>query len=201
MIKIEYNQIIEELCEKIVKNNLRYKNTVVMGDNSAGKTDLLKAITVNENRCLFIDCPYDKHLIKGTGSEFDIILIDNIETVLSYKEILDINSFLKNKFGNKKLVIVTHNIELIAQLRDFNIISMYRDCYEINDGNDFITSNDVRGIIESDKSANDIILTNLLTLKLCNKWTQVEEYRLDEIKKEPLTQCQRIILSEICSIK
>lgn len=196
MIKIKYEQIINELYRKIINNELEHKNTVIMGDNSTGKTFLLEQLNILENVVL-ITCPKDKKLISNGNIEQDTILIDNIETVLTMNEICDINTFLDERFKNKKLVIVTHNLELISRLKDFNIINISRDCYGIYDGNDFNSYNNVTNLVNVEDN-NDVILVTLLNHKLCNLWTSVEDSRLAEIKKQHLTKVQKLLLSQIC---
>ena len=197
MIKIEHDQIIKELCDKISTKQLKYLNTVIIGDNSTGKTTLLKNLSSSLDDSLFINCPFDKKLIKDIDNKIDTLLIDNIETILEYKDILYINDFLKDMFQNKNIVIVTHNLELVARLKDFNIIYLYKDLYSIHDGNDFNSFNDVKILIDSQKSNIDIMLTHLLGLKLSNLWTNIEENRLNQLKKEPLTSTQKLILNQI----
>ena len=197
MIKIEHDQIIKELCDKISTKQLKYLNTVIIGDNSTGKTTLLKNLSSSLDDSLFINCPFDKKLIKDIDSKINTLLIDNIETILECKDILYINDFLEDMFQNKNIVIVTHNLELVARLKDFNIIYLYKYLYSIHDGNDFNTFNDVKILIDSQKSNIDIMLTHLLGLKLSNLWTNIEENRLNQLKKEPLTSTQKLILNQI----
>lgn len=197
MIKIEHDQIVKELCDKISTKQLKYPNTVIIGDNSTGKTTLLKTLSSRLDDSLFINCPFDKKLIKDIDNKIDTLLIDNIETILEYKDILYINDFLKDMFQNKNIVIVTHNLELVARLKDFNIIYLYKDLYSIYDGNDFNSFNDVKILIDSEKSNIDIMLAHLLRLKLSNLWTDIEENRLNQLKKEPLTSIQKLILNQI----
>lgn len=197
MIKIEHDQIIKELCDKISTKQLKYLNTVIIGDNSTGKTTLLKNLSSSLDDSLFINCPFDKKLIKDIDSKINTLLIDNIETILECKDILYINDFLEDMFQNKNIVIVTHNLELVARLKDFNIIYLYKDLYSIHDGNDFNSFNDVKILIDSQKSNIDIMLIHLLGLKLSNLWTNIEENRLNQLKKEPLTSTQKLILNQI----
>lgn len=197
MIKIEHDQITKELCNKISTKQLKYPNTVIIGDNSTGKTTLLKTLSSSLDNSLFINCPFDRKLIRNIDSKINTLLIDNIEIILEYKDILYINNFLKDMFQNKNIVIVTHNLELVARLKDFNIIYLHKDLYSIYDGNDFNSFNDVKTLIDSQKSNIDIMLIHLLGLKLSNLWTNIEENRLNQLKKESLTSTQKLILNQI----
>lgn len=197
MIKIEHDQITKELCDKISTKQLKYPNTVIIGDNSTGKTTLLKTLSSSLDNSLFVNCPFDKELIRNIHSKIDTLLIDNIETILEYRDILYINNFLKDMFQDKNIVIVTHNLELVARLKNFNIIYLHKDLYSIYDGNDFNTFNNVKILIDSEKSNIDIMLTHLLGLKLSNLWTNIEENRLNQLKRESLTSTQKLILNQI----
>lgn len=196
MIKIEYKQIISELCDKIQNNKLKHKNTVIMGDNSTGKTFLLESLNNSEDSIL-IKCNKNERNLLDKCFKQDIVLIDDIEIILSFNEILNINTLIKDKFDNKKLIITTHNLELISRLKNFNLINVSKCCYGIFDSNDFNTHNDVKDIINTENNNNDVILTTLLNLKLCNLWTKVEESRLSKLKKSNLTIPQSKLLEQI----
>ena len=196
MIKIEYKQIISELCDKIQNNKLKHRNTVIMGDNSTGKTFLLESLNNSEDSTL-IKCNKNERRLLDKHFEQDIILIDDIEIILSFNEILNINTLIKDKFDNKKLIITTHNLELISRLKNFNLINISKYGYGIFDSNDFNTHNDVKDIINTENNNNDVILTTLLNLKLCNLWTKVEKSRLSKIKKSNLTIQQSKLLEQI----
>ena len=167
-----------------------------MGDNSTGKTFLLESLNNSEDSTL-IKCNKNERRLLDKHFEQDIILIDDIEIILSFNEILNINTLIKDKFDNKKLIITTHNLELISRLKNFNLINISKYGYGIFDSNDFNTHNDVKDIINTENNNNDVILTTLLNLKLCNLWTKVEKSRLSKIKKSNLTIQQSKLLEQI----
>lgn len=199
MIKIEYNQKINELCDKIHNNKLKYKNTVIIGDNSTGKSSLLEELNKIKNTTL-ISSINKREDLNYLYNRTNIILIDNIETMLSYNEILDINNYIYNNFKNKQIIIVTHNLELVARLKNFNIIAMYKSCYGIYDSNDFNTYNNVINIMKEEDNTIDVILATLLNLKLNNLWSTTEQLRLLDIKKRSLTSNQLQLLEQIINI-
>lgn len=169
--------MINELYEKIINNGLKYKNTVIIGDNSTGKTTLLKLLS-KEDGAVFISCPYDKDMLDYFNDNCSCVLIDNIETALSYKDIVNINEFLNSRFKFRKIVVVTHNLDIVSRLKDFNIINMYKDYYGVYDGNDFNSYDDVRNIVSNSSSMVDIMRATLLYFKLNDLWTSVEEERV-----------------------
>ena len=196
MLKITHKQIISELQQKIQHNELIHNNSVIIGENATGKTTLLEEINHLENAVLISNLNDFKNY-KNTDIDKEIILIDNIETMVSYGDILNINTFLDDKFKNKKLIIVTHNLELVSRIQNFNIIHMMKHCYGIYDSNDFNTYNDARNLIIAKEETIDIILVTMLNLKLSNSWSSIEEKRLKEVKKEILTKTQELLLKEI----
>ena len=193
MLKITHKQIISELQQKIQHNELIHNNSVIIGENSTGKTTLLEEINRLENTVLMSRI----NNFKNTDIDKEIILIDNIETMVSYGDILNINTFLDDKFKNKKLIIVTHNLELVSRIQNFNIIHIMKHCYGIYDSNDFNTYNDVRNLIIAKEETIDIILVTMLNLKLSNSWSSIEDKRLKEVKKAILTKSQEILLREV----
>lgn len=56
MSVIDYQNMLEEVKNKIVKNEFKYKNSIIVGDNSSGKSELLKWILEDRaNGYYFID--------------------------------------------------------------------------------------------------------------------------------------------------
>lgn len=196
---IRYEQMINELHDKLQNNKLKHRNTVIIGNNSTGKSTLLEHINKSQDATL-IKCPNDKGMLDGKCNQVDTILIDNMELAISFNDVLNINDFINERFSNKKVIIVTHSLELVAGLRDFNIIAMYRDCYGIYDVDDFNTCDSVRNILFADKDAVNIVLTTMLNLKLCDLWTSTEQSRLCEIEKMNITSSQLTLLEQVRNV-
>ena len=192
---IEYREMIEMLSNKIVSGKLPYSNTVIVGDNSVGKTTLLKAVNDKIEDAIFIDLPFDKKNIDNIDKSINIVLLDNLETILEYKDVLNIMSYLDSKFKGNKVVIATNDLELVSMLKDFNIICLYNRFYAFCDGND-INTYDVRLLFNKRNSVNTLLST-LLNFAICNKWTFDEECLLNKIKDKELTKAQKFIIKEI----
>lgn len=199
---IKYREMIQILSNKIIEDDLPHGNTVIIGENSVGKTSLLKAVNDKMERSVFIDLPFDKKHIENIDESMDIVLLDNLETILEYRDILNIMSYLDSKFKGNKVVIATNNLELASSLKDFNIICLYDGVYAFCDGNDINTYNDVRLLFNRDNPV-DIWLSTLLSFAICNKWTFNEESLLNRIKGGYLTKLQELVVCEIenCLIK
>lgn len=196
MIEFKHKEMIDILSSKIVNGNLPHRNTVIIGDNSVGKTTLLKTINSKIEGSMFMDLPFDKNRIGNIYESTEMVLLDNLETIFEYKEILTIMNFLESKFKDKKVVIATNNLELVAILKDFNLICLYNKFYAFCDGNDINTYDDVRLIFNRDNSI-DTLLSALLNFVVCNKWTLNEDYLLNKIKNKELTRSQELMISEI----
>ena len=56
MYTTDYNNMLMEIKNKIINKNLKYNNSIIIGDNSSGKSELLK-MYLNESKaeCYFID--------------------------------------------------------------------------------------------------------------------------------------------------
>lgn len=193
---IKYREMIQILSNKIIEDNLPHGNTVIIGENSVGKTSLLKAVNDKMERSVFIDLPFDKKHIENIDESMDIVLLDNLETILEYRDILNIMSYLDSNFKGNKVVIATNNLELASSLKDFNIICLYNRFYTFCDGNDINTYDDVRFLFDKRNSVNTLLST-LLNFAICNKWTFDEECLLSKIKDKDLTKAQKFIIKEI----
>ena len=42
-----YQAMVSDLCEKMIGEQLPYKDTILLGDNSSGKSDVLKGVITN----------------------------------------------------------------------------------------------------------------------------------------------------------
>lgn len=42
MYTTDYNNMLMEIKNKIINENLKYNNSIIIGDNSSGKSELLK---------------------------------------------------------------------------------------------------------------------------------------------------------------
>lgn len=187
-------EIIKEIRDKIINNELKYSNSVIIGDNAVGKTHLLNLLAESMGNSKLINTDID---IQKVNKNTEIVLIDNIETILSLSDIFNINNYLDDKFNDKKKVLVTHNIHAISRLVNFNIIQLYSDNYCICDGNDFNSYEDVRNLMVNKRNPITTTLVNLLNLRLSNTWTSLEDRKLSEIKTKKLNKSQKLLLNEI----
>lgn len=104
-------------------------------------------------------------------------------------------------------VVTTHSADVVASSIDCNIIVLSSNNYECLDGNDFTSVTDVRDIFEkiynlSSRSETDdieITLRNLLSSKISETWTEIEDEQLKNIDKTLLTNSQKLILNQIKS--
>lgn len=52
-----YQTMLDRVCNSIISGNLEYKDTIIIGDNSSGKSDVLRQLVQNdkEEKFYFID--------------------------------------------------------------------------------------------------------------------------------------------------
>lgn len=193
ILKLSKDQIRYELGNKIVKDELKYKNSVIVGDNGVGKTYLLEVLS-EIPKSVLISCSKRGDVRKPIDTHSDIILIDNIEVGLEIEEIYDINSFLYKVFGDRKIIITTHNIELVSRLENYNIINMKETYYGVYDSNDFNTYDSVRNIMCGDIDIERETLVTLVNLKMCDKWTNIEEDKLNKLIESGLSKKDALLL-------
>lgn len=191
--------MINEIIDKISNNKLKYQSTIILGDNNVGKTYLLKELN-SLNKWYFIGCVKKNDIDNIKDKNPEAILIDNIEISLEYKDIFNIDSVLKEKFNNKKLIITTHNLNLIPRLTDFNVIILYKNNYTVCDSNDFKAYEDLRSLL-SIKNNTAITINRLMNLKLSECWTEIEDKYLENIKTKELNNSQELILKSIIDNK
>lgn len=77
-----YQTMLDRVCNSIISGNLEYKDTIIIGDNSSGKSDVLKRLIQNDEDEKF-------YFIDAVNRYFDIeqITPDPIQNVNYSKEI------------------------------------------------------------------------------------------------------------------
>lgn len=60
-----YQAMVSDLCEKMIGEQLPYKDTILLGDNSSGKSDVLKGVIENGDRRKY-------YFIDAVNREFDV---------------------------------------------------------------------------------------------------------------------------------
>lgn len=68
-----YQNMLKEIKEKIVNKNLKYTNMIIIGDNSSGKSDIL--------RDLLIDQEYGYYFIDSVNRSFNYEKISILEDI------------------------------------------------------------------------------------------------------------------------
>ena len=77
-----YQTMLDRVCKSIAEDDLEYKDTIIIGDNSSGKSDVLRQLIHNDEEEKF-------YFIDAVNRYFDIeqITPDSIQTVNYSKEI------------------------------------------------------------------------------------------------------------------
>lgn len=81
-----YQNMLKEIKEKIVNKNLKYTNMIIIGDNSSGKSDILRDLLIDQ------ECGY--YFIDSVNRSFNyekISILEDITEIYSktYKSVLD----------------------------------------------------------------------------------------------------------------
>ncbi|MBF7810071.1 AAA family ATPase [Clostridium beijerinckii] len=155
---------------------------------------------------LFLELIYFKNSLESSIVS-PVVVIDEINEFLSTKNEERILPFLIKTFKDMNFVVTTHSADVVASSIDCNIIVLSSNNYECLDGNDFTSVTDVRDIFEkiynlSSRSETDdieITLRNLLSSKISETWTEIEDEQLKNIDKTLLTNSQKLILNQIKS--
>ncbi|NFF82635.1 hypothetical protein FC764_15690 [Clostridium botulinum] len=195
LLNIDFNIIIKDLPMGIKKPSVIVENE--RDKLSSGFQAIIR---------LLLEICYFEDSIEENINE-SVIVIDEINEFLSSKNEEKILPFLMKEFDKMNFIITTHSAEVIASSVDCNIIALKNDKYQWLDGNDFESVTDAREIFTQiyDKpyieKTNDIeiVLRNLLNLKISNNWTEVEENKLRNIEEEKLSTAQKLLLNQIKS--
>lgn len=78
-----YQNMLNEISNKILYNKLKYKNTIIIGDNSSGKSDVLKS--------LFEDNKEGYYFIDSVNRSFDFTKVSSLKGLElgSYKKVVE----------------------------------------------------------------------------------------------------------------
>lgn len=78
-----YQNMLKEIRNKIINNQLKYKNTIIIGDNSSGKSEVLKS--------LFEDNKEGYYFIDSVNRSFDFTKVSSLNGLElgSYKKIAE----------------------------------------------------------------------------------------------------------------
>ena len=199
----ELKELVEEFLEiKIEIKKVKFgifseKDILVIDEEIQNLSNGYQAIIR-----LFLEILY----VKNNNDKNNItIVIDEIDEFLSPKNKAKILPFITKKFPEFSWIVTTHSANVISNAKDYNLIILKENNYEFLDSNDFITITDVQEVFKAlyDKKRNDekcnidSVLRRLLSFKITDKWSEVEEQDLQKIKKHKLSNSQRLILHQI----
>lgn len=94
---ISYQNMLQEIKKKILNNELKYKNSIIIGDNTSGKSEILKQILLNQEKGYYF--------IDSINRSFDYTKVSSLKNIGgSYKNVLKFrlsdNKFnLEDSFG------------------------------------------------------------------------------------------------------
>ena len=86
--------MISDLCKKIIEGQLPYKDTILLGDNSSGKSDVLKNIIDKSDKRNF-------YFIDAVNREFDVKQISFDKKSIEYSTKINENRLREDIFNHK----------------------------------------------------------------------------------------------------
>ena len=126
----DYQSMLETIKEKIVNDNLKYHNTVIIGDNSSGKSEILKNI---------LESDYNEkyYFIDSINRVFDYLQVtSSIETKESSYLNVNKGRLLENNFNIKDSFSLygegMGGIESIYTVYKDNLISLINEFFDID---------------------------------------------------------------------
>jgi predicted ATP-binding protein involved in virulence len=169
---MNFNKKIKMIVNDISTLN---NNIILLGENSVGKTTVLRELYLkNREISLYIENHKSKNdlfeTIKLANEKVKIIIIDNIEVNLEYKDRLNILEELKEKFKNLRFIVSTNYPNMLINSVDFVHFIIIESNYNLGDSNDIqdmIDVDRIKSFIKKDKK--EISETELLLSKCMNK--------------------------------
>lgn len=169
---MNFNEKIRMIVNDISSLN---NNIILLGENSVGKTTVLRELYLkNREISLYIENHKSKNdlfeTIKLANEKVKIIIIDNIEINLEYKDKLTILEQLKNKFKDLRFIVSTNFQKMIVESADSVYFLITHKNYTLKDSNDIQNNFDVSFIKEFlRKDEKEIDKAELLYSKVMNK--------------------------------
>lgn len=169
---MNFNKKIKMIVNDISTLN---NNIILLGENSVGKTTVLRELYLkNREISLYIENHKSKNdlfeTIKLANEKVKIIIIDNIEVNLEYKDRLNILEELKEKFKNLRFIVSTNYPNMLINSVDFVHFIIIESNYNLGDSNgiqDMFDVDRIKSFIKKDKK--EISETELLLSKCMNK--------------------------------
>lgn len=169
---MNFNEKIRMIVNDISSLN---NNIILLGENSVGKTTVLRELYLkNREISLYIENHKSKNdlfeTIKLVNEKVKIIIIDNIEVNLEYKDRLNILEELKEKFKNLRFIVSTNYPNMLINSVDFVHFIIIESNYNLGDSNDIqdmIDVDKIKSFIKKDKKERSE--TELLLSKCMNK--------------------------------
>ena len=89
-----YQAMVSDLCKKMISEQLPYKDTILLGDNSSGKSDVLKGVIENSDRQKY-------YFIDAVNREFDVKQISFKKEKIAYSSEINDTRLSEDIFNHK----------------------------------------------------------------------------------------------------
>ena len=169
---MNFNKKIENIINNI---SLLNNNIILLGENSVGKTTILREIYLkNRETSLYIENHKSKddlfEKISLINDKIKTILIDNIDVNLEIKDKYTILEQLKNKFKNLRFIVSTNFEKLLIDSVDCVYFLITNKNYIPKDSNDIQSDFDAQQVkLFIKKDEKEIDEAEVLYSKIMNK--------------------------------
>ena len=169
---MNFNKKIENIINNI---SLLNNNIILLGENSVGKTTILREIYLkNRETSLYIENHKSKddlfEKISLINDKIKTILIDNIDVNLEIKDKYTILEQLKNKFKNLRFIVSTNFEKLLIDSVDCVYFLITNTNYIPKDSNDIQSDFDAQQVkLFIKKDEKEIDEAEVLYSKIMNK--------------------------------
>ena len=169
---MNFNKKIENIINNI---SLLNNNIILLGENSVGKTTILREIYLkNRETSLYIENHKSKddlfEKISLINDKIKTILIDNIDVNLEIKDKYTILEQLKNKFKNLRFIVSTNFKKLLIDSVDCVYFLITNTNYIPKDSNDIQSDFDAQQVkLFIKKDEKEIDEAEVLYSKIMNK--------------------------------
>lgn len=155
-----YQRTINELTHLIIQNKMKYSDTIIIGENSIGKSDLLKELVKNRkfNNMYFMDCvnrkfdvtEIDSNPLGGAQNSIECILRKRLsEEYFNLKDSFSLFGVDTDRIGQIYFAFVNNLNELLKEFLDINISvkEEFKKYYAFINGKEQNLSNGIQAII------------------------------------------------------
>lgn len=149
---------------------------------------------------------YQDSVVDKKENDRNIFIIDEVDEFLAPSNAYRLLEFIKSKFPDIDYLVTTHSADVVLGAKDFNIIIMYQEEFEILDSNDFDSAIETNALFvrtfkcvntEDKKREIDNQLRRLFNNRISGELCKEDQKVLEDIKSKQLTKAQTVLVRQI----